>query len=440
MARRGVLSGLLGAWPSFPLAVALAAGTVGCGAEFDSPVQVETLRILGVHKSAPYAKPGEDVEMTMLWHDGTRDDDGEPRDVDIQRIWIGGCVNPPGDFYFSCAPQILFTLAALRAAQAGLSETELMQAAGALAGVESEAGLVEALRDLPFDFEGPLPTAPVETPLAMGQFGVGDRFVLPMPADAITRFPESRPPYGVAFPFFAACAGTLHVSLDVLDQTVPIVCKDEDGKILGSDDFVIGYASVYAYEELENQNAVIDGFEVDGFETAAHDSPFLCVDDECLVPDEPLAEGEPCTRHLECASEHCEADVCAEPVQPDCGVNVPCVDPCAADGNGDECKAVPIRPLLDPNKNVEVDPISSVGGETFQEQMWVNYHVDLGGVGGVVRLVNDSTKGWNDDYGTDLFAPKGGKEPRKMYVWAVVRDNRGGTSWVRQTVFVRAND
>jgi len=427
-----------GVWPSYSLAVALGVGAAACGVELDSPAEVDSLRILGVRKNPPYAAPGEDVELSMLWYDGTLDD-GQPRQTDVERVWIGGCTNPPGDFYYGCAPNVLFTLAALRAAQEGFSEQELMDVAAQFADVKSESELVDALRSLPFDFEGPLlePGVPTE-PLAFGQFGVGDRFTLSVPTDVIARFPENREPYGVMFPFFAACAGTLYVSLDVLDQVVPLECRDEYDKVLGSDDFVLGYASVYAYENLQNSNPTITGFEV-GDVTLDASSPFLCIDEDCLVPDEPLAVGEACTRHLECASEYCDGGVCAEAVEPACDEeDVPCIDPCADDGDVTKCDTIPIRPLLDRDQVAEDDPLSSVGGETSEEQIWVNYHVDQGGVANVVRLVNDSTKGWNEDYGTELAAPAGHSVRSSMYVWAVVRDNRGGASWARQKVFVKA--
>jgi hypothetical protein len=210
-----------------------------------------------------------------------------------------------------------------------------------------------------------------------------------------------------------------------------------DGEVLGADDFVLGYASVYAYEDLENHNPTITGFQV-GDVTLEADSPFLCIDEDCLIPDQPLAVGETCTRHLECASEYCDAGTCAEAVEPACDQNVPCVDPCADDGDVIKCDTIPIRPLLDESQIVEDDPLSSVGGETSEEQIWVNYHVDRGDVASVVRLVNDSAKGWNEDYGTDLAAPKGQSERSSMYIWAVVRDSRGGASWARQKVFVKA--
>jgi hypothetical protein len=44
-----------------------------------------------------------------------------------------------------------------------------------------------------------------------------------------------------------------------------------------------------------------------------------------------------------------------------------------------------------------------------------------------VRLLNDATTGWNDNYGTDFYASK---DPKVSRVWALVHDNRGGVAWV----------
>lgn len=437
-------------WPSYPLAAALLVGTAACGAELESPDEVDSLRVLGVQKSAPYAAPGEDVELSLLWHDGTRDGSGVRRDVPVHRVWLGGCNNPLGDYYYSCLPDVLATLAGVRAAQEGISEAEFVQAMGSLGSVTSMDRLSRALEDIPW-FEGELPKEPLEVPLPYGQFGVGDRFTLPIPEDIIQRDPAGREPYGLSIPFFAVCAGTIAVSAGAFDQVVPLVCKEDrtDGeeRLLGSEDFVIGYANVYGYTELRNANPKIDGFEVAGFQTAltGETSAFVCVDDDCLVPDTPLADGADCTRNAECSSGYCADLVCAAAPAPECGVNVPCIDACKDDGDAEKCDEIAIRPLLDPSI-AEADPLSSIGGNDYEEQMWVNYHVDRGSVASVVRLVNDSVKGWNDEYDTDLFAPEfsavdalgdEGERLAPLYLWAVVRDNRGGASWVRQTVYVR---
>src|SRR5829696_3283845 len=71
---------------------------VGCGPEFDPSNEIKTLRVMGVKKDQPYAQPGDEVNLQLLWHD-------PKRDREVQRAFIGGCVNPPGDLYYGCFEQ-----------------------------------------------------------------------------------------------------------------------------------------------------------------------------------------------------------------------------------------------------------------------------------------------------------------------------------------------
>ncbi len=66
--------------------------------------------------------------------------------------------------------------------------------------------------------------------------------------------------------------------------------------------------------------------------------------------------------------------------------------------------------------------------------MWIRYYADGGSLGSQVRLLNDATTGWNNDYGTTFRAPK---KKGPMHIWAVVQDNRGGASWVRVPIMVQ---
>src|SRR6478609_149440 len=78
----------------------------GCGPEFDPPSELHSLRVLGVQKDHPYAQPGSDVNMQMLWQDASPLA-GEDRPIQI--AWSPGCYDPPGDLYYACfADQSLF--------------------------------------------------------------------------------------------------------------------------------------------------------------------------------------------------------------------------------------------------------------------------------------------------------------------------------------------
>src|SRR5690606_6262202 len=78
-------------------------------------------------------------------------------------------------------------------------------------------------------------------------------------------------------------------------------CLDEKGRELGSDDFVLGYSSIFIYEELRNENPDIIGFEADGDEVDVD-----CIDEGC-VDGFPVPELKGCVDDLPCLKA-CEDD------------------------------------------------------------------------------------------------------------------------------------
>lgn len=331
---------------------------VGCGPMFDPGNELKSLRVLGVKKDKPYAQPGEDVSLQLLWHDAKG-----PREV--QRAFLGGCVNPPSDLYYGCFGQY---------------------AEGAATG---------------------RPPA-----LAMG-----DSFQITLPKDIISSRPvppTGREQYGVYIVFFAVCAGTIAFDTNVDPNAVgstglPIRCLDEDGEPLGSDDFVVGYSSIYSFQATDNANPayVLDGAGRTTFEVAGATVPADCVGEAC--------QGAPAV----------DVDCDAEPER--------CIAACADDGDA-SCPKIEVKPALDPQDNVERDDVASrLAGAELTEQMWVNYYVDRGSMT-EVRLLNDATSGWNDKYRGELRAPK---EAGPLQVWSVVHDNRGGMDFARVTLRVK---
>jgi hypothetical protein len=334
-------------------ALALSA-TLGCGPQFDLSSELKSLRVLTVKKDKPYAQPGETVKMQMLWHDAKG-----PRPV--QRVFIGGCFNPPADLYYACFPQ----LAELAA-------------------------------------EGTLPLS------------AGDTFETSLPSDLISSRGAVDPgqdPYGLAIVFFAVCAGSLSLDASSTGDTsygLPVRCLDDEGQPLGSDDFVVGYTSVYSFLGVENHN------------------PTFTLDSESGATQFMIA-GE--SAPADCVGEACQD---AADVEVDCSVEgeARCIASCEDDGEP-SCPALQIAPLID--ETVEEDPrTSELVGAPTGEQMWVNYYVDQGSIS-EVRLVNDATTGWNAAYRGELRAPKA---TGPMKVWAVVHDNRGGIDFARITLMV----
>ena len=338
------------------LTILLALCVAGCGVEFDPQSEVRSLRVLAVQKSAPYAAPGEDVELSMLWYDGSPK---APRNVQV--AWITGCFNPPGDSFFGC---------------------------GEVFGASAEGSSGGGGLGLP-------PGVSV---------GFGDTFSFQMPSDVISSRPPPTDPnvprYGLAFVFFATCAGTLGEAPPG-QLTFPLACYDAQGEPLGPDDFVAGYSSVYAYDSLRNANPVVTGFSFAGREVTPS-----CIGAACLTTP-------------------------AKAV--DCDAGDPCVNACADDGD-ESCPDTPMALRID-RASAELDEVSKIAyGRNFTEQMWLRYYVERGAVKSDVKLVNDAIKGWNDDFSTEFRAPK---EKGVMSIWAAVHDNRGGVEWARIEVGIR---
>lgn len=184
----------------------------GCGGTgFDSPSMVTTLRALAVQKDVPYARPGEDVTTSLLWHDPAA-----PRDVEVR--WFAGCTNPPADLFSLCAE--------------GLDEEFFDN--------------LDVVEDLGFT-------------------GTGDTFTYQIEDDALEgREPRSPgdPVRGVSFVFFTLCPGSLRYAPE--REVFPAACIGPDGNEVDSDDFVVGYTTIAIYDDVRNENPPITGLELDG--------------------------------------------------------------------------------------------------------------------------------------------------------------------------------
>jgi hypothetical protein len=223
------------------------------------------------------------------------------------------------------------------------------------------------------------------------------------------------PKYGIIFSYFALCSGTLGVDPAPPEGALPLVCKDADGNLLGPDDFIVGYASMYVFPErdrpsefIRNQNPPLNGFEI-----AGHDiTDRSCIDAACL-PDPTAALPE-----VDCANPENDAV---------------CFDACQDDGDA-TCPEIPIRPLFEAGFAERDDVSREYYDRDVGEQMWINYFADRGNTKSEVRLLNDAVEGVNEAWGTAFYAPK---DPGTVTIWAVARDNRGGTSWARTRVGIR---
>lgn len=325
---------------------------LGCGPQFDPSSEVTTLRVMGVKKDKPYAQPGDDVNLKLLWHD--------PKGRDVQRVFIGGCVNPPGDLYYGC---------------------------------------FQAFQE--FQQQGGMP------PVAFA-----DDFTVTLPSDIVSGRGPVEPgqtPYGLYIVFFAVCAGELELAMGEPSEggAVPVRCRGEGGELLGSDDFIVGYSTIYSFLGVSNTNPdfTVDGGGAGEFLVAGKPVKADCIGADC--------QGKPAV----------EVDCDAEPER--------CIAPCDDDGDT-SCPAIDVAPAI-AQSVVERDDVSSdLFGSEVTEQQWINYYVDQGSIS-EVRLLNDSTTGWNAKFRGQLRAPKAAGP---LQVWAVSHDNRGGMDFARVTLRV----
>lgn len=327
-----------------------------CGPELSRVSEIETLRIMGVRKSAPYARPGETVSLHMLWEDGA-----EQMPEQVESFFGFWCLNPPGDVYSSC-----------------------------------------------------LTSPPNVNPPQFVTNQSNFELVIPENSTRSSSVEPNAPDSGTAFVFYGICAGTLDLGVSAPDAddgdsaaSSPLPrCLDEDGNELGPDDFVIGYSKIFIYDDLRNENPIVTGFKVNG-----QDVQIDCIDEDCDGPF-PVPELTGCTD------------------------GVACFKACEDDGDLLKCPATSIEAVIDP-ASAEQDELAFVTyGQELEEAIWVSYFVDQGTVSPELKMVNDATLGWQSDYSSEFFAPS---EAGPLRLWAVVRDNRGGSAWIRVPAFIEAD-
>ena len=208
----------------------------------------------------------------------------------------------------------------------------------------------------------------------------GERFSFTMPADAIVRHSSTEKDYGLVILFNIACAGRVRIApIDPAagQQQMPLECVDETGQKLGAEDYTVGFTRVYAYPDRRNANPTIAGVTYQG-----------------------------------------------QPVDLTAGVTVPvCTTPTRT-----ECD--PLKFDVDSPAESQEEKTGEVllDGTVPREQVYAQYYSDNGLFTQDARLLYDSATGLVPDRAADLLAPQSASTGR---VWVVVKDDRGGTSWVQ---------
>jgi hypothetical protein len=329
----------------------------GCAGGFAPISKVDGLRVLSVvtenQSAAPgtsdtYGQPGDTMTLRMTYADTNN------RPITV--VWLAGCFDPQGDAYYNCYDSLGQLL------QGGFDPAKL---------------------------------------LASGLVGLGDTFNLKLPDDIISRRPkpaEGQPYYGIAYVFFAACAGTLK-PVDPEGTSVagsfPIRCFDEKGNRLGADSFVPGYTQIYAFADgRKNENPPAQGL---------------------TLGDQPLGVG---------AENAATVEVCPVPEDERLGPGG-----CSKQDAKKSCTVYDLSVDV-PSDVAEIDPSGKqADGSPLHEVVWVDYFVEKGDLDGDAKLLTDAVEGYQADHATTLIPPD---KAGLFRVWAVVHDARGGQTVVER--------
>lgn len=297
--------------------------------------------------------------------------------------WLGGCHNPPGDAPAGCYP---------------------------------------LLQQIAANLPDPLPDVSADVPAQLTSFfGLGPGFALSIPPDILSgrQLDTAAPPFAVSFTFFAVCRGRLRPEPG--GAGVPLRCEHRDsGEALGAEAFVRGFVTTYTYAGVTNSAPELLGATLDGLELPqrACETDADCSD--LLLGDLPFACGRPLVTAL-------ATEATPQPA-PRC---LPRVSPCT----GLPCAAHELLPRLS-ERSIEVDAAAAAPGRAAPDEIvWVKYF-GYGGFGRTEVLINDRASGFNPDYGSSWSPPALSVEV-PLPLWAVVQDNRGGTSIARWDILVR---
>lgn len=358
---------LLSALASTMLAAPIIASSA-CSPGYVSSDLVNGLRIMAVTADKPYLLPGESVTFELQLRDG-HPDGARPANI----LWLGGCVNPPGDLYYGCFLQFAEIFKAL--GSGGLGPPEPGQPPPSL-----PPGLI-----------GFSPAVTTST-----------TFTTTAPLDIVSDRPnpDGGSKYGLMYVFFFACTGEIKpIEVDPGGAAgfLPLGCFDSEGKRLPADSFVPGYTQVYSFEdERRNENPVVRGAIVNGLKTA---------DDPMNTP---------------------KVKACPQTYEE--RRQVGCFAPEPFEG----CAAVDLD--VDVESDIaEIDPGAIVNGKQTYEAVWVDWLVESGDLTSGIQLISGVTEGYKGDHSTKWFPPS---EPGLYTVWATVRDTRGGATFVEQSILV----
>jgi hypothetical protein len=365
------------------LVAALAAWSSSCSPSgFLGPSSVNSVRVLASSADLPYAQPGAVVNLQILTYDGrSAADRATPMNFD----WLVGCLDPANDAYYACFPSKAGELFALDA-----GPTDAVDAGSA----PDDGGTPAD------DASAACPTLDPDAGIATPMIAHAS-FVMPPQAVSAHAATPGVAPYGLALAFNIACAGDAGLLKiapnDINPQQIPFGCFDSAGNQVSPDDYVLGFARVYSYAAdagpdggpVVNQNPVITGVDL------------LDEGDGGAVS--PCFQGSPPAF----VTSRVTAKLCTPK---------------------DPCPNLRIGPVVPPTSQ-ETDPLTNQ-----REIVWVDFYSTFGGFKDNSRLLYDPTAGSigpPSKTDTEFLLPvPGPDDPHAGYIFMVVRDNRGGATWV----------
>ena len=368
-------------------ALAAIAALLACGPkDFPDESLINSVRILASKSDQPYAHPGATVRSTVLAVDARPDASvNEPMQIN----WLPFvCVNPPDDAYYACFTAFYQNASAVLqsgAGDGGMSSTIIGAISGWDGGAEASVGAGLPIGgDAGAGGVGALGSIPAGTDISPFLIH-GPRTVFHLPANIVSshKVVKGATPYGLAVVFNIACAG--HVEVIPLDpnnpdpEQIPFGCFNAQHQQLSADDYVIGYAEVFAFDALTNTNPVISSF---AFRDAG-----VGLEGGVGAP---------------VSFSHCNASKCP--------------DNYAVTGV--------------PDASWELDPQNPGDGGPHHEQIWVDYYATMGSLSNEAVLAFDPVLGRVALKATDEEDLQSVTSAQKGTLWAVAHDNRGGASWI----------
>jgi len=212
-----------------------------------------------------------------------------------------------------------------------------------------------------------------------------------IPPDALANavvHPGQRERYTSAFAFMVACPG--HVERiarrgDLGPNAIPVACMNARGEPLPADQFVFGYTQVYVFDERRNAIPKLEGITFEG-----------------------------------------------KPVDLATGI---VTERCREEETGDTCKKKVKFDVTFPEDAAEVDPDNvDAEGKVGREAIYVDWFTSVGKFQTNRKILFDGNLGRTPKPAIDFNAPFG---PAKGTVWAVLHDNRGGTSWLEVPIEIK---